>query len=81
MEKNEAIIKQLAQVICICKGIPLRRVLPALEGSETVEDVNRKAGTGCGGCKGQRCGPKIRILLEKMRKKKATPSQEPSKEG
>jgi NAD(P)H-nitrite reductase large subunit len=59
--------KQLSTTVCICKGIPLSKVLPALAGSETVSDVNRKAGTGCGGCKGERCGPRIKILLRKYK--------------
>ena len=60
-------IKQMNRVVCICNGIKLARVLPALEGSETVADVNKKAGTGCGGCKGERCGPRIRMLLKKKK--------------
>lgn len=67
---QEERIKQLAKVVCICKGITLARVLPALEGSETVADVNRKAGTGSGGCKGERCGPRIKILLRKYKETK-----------
>lgn len=65
----------LSQVVCICKGINLGRVLKALEGSETVADVNRKAGTGTGGCAGERCGPRIKILLRKqkeLKEKKST---------
>ena len=53
---DEEKIRQLAQVICICKGINLGRVLKALDGCETVADVNAKAGTGTGGCAGERCG-------------------------
>jgi len=68
---DEEKIRQLAQVICICKGINLGRVLKALDGCETVADVNAKAGTGTGGCAGERCGPRIKILL---RKKKETSS-------
>lgn len=64
---KETRIKQLARVVCICKGINLSRVLKALPGSETVEDVNRKAGTGTGGCQGQRCGPRIKVLIEKFK--------------
>jgi NAD(P)H-nitrite reductase large subunit len=60
-------IKQLNRTVCICNGIKLARVLKALEGSETVADVNRKAGTGCGGCKGERCGPRIKMLLKKKK--------------
>lgn len=59
--------KKLAQVICICKGIPLRTIIKALDGSQTIADVNRKTGSGSGGCQGERCGPKIRILLKKKR--------------
>lgn len=57
--------KQLMQVVCICKGINLRRVLKGMKSCETVAEVNRIVGTGSGGCKGQRCGPRIRILLDK----------------
>jgi bacterioferritin-associated ferredoxin len=64
-EEKERKIKQLHMVVCICKGINLGRVLKGLEGSSTVEDVNRKVGTGSGGCKGERCGPRIRLLLKK----------------
>lgn len=67
-EEKEKKIRQLARVVCICKGIPLKKVLPALADSETVQDVNRKAGTGSGGCQGQRCGPRIQILLKKYAK-------------
>ncbi len=58
-------IKQMNRVVCICNGIKLATVLRALEGSDTVADVNRKAGTGSGGCKGERCGPRIKTLLKK----------------
>lgn len=59
--------KVLARVVCICKGIPLSKVLEGLEGSETVADVNQKVGTGCGGCAGERCGPRIKTLLRKYK--------------
>lgn len=60
-------VKQLSRVVCICKGIPLSRVLDALPGCETVQDVNQKSGCGTGGCKGERCGPRIKILLKKFK--------------
>jgi NAD(P)H-nitrite reductase large subunit len=63
-------VKLLARIVCICKGINLGRVLKALDGSETVEDVNRKSGCGTGGCKGQRCGPRIKSLLRKQKESK-----------
>lgn len=59
--------KQLARVVCICKGITLGRVLKGIEGCETISDVNRAVGTGTGGCQGQRCGPRIKMLLDKMK--------------
>ncbi|SMF46466.1 (2Fe-2S)-binding protein [Pseudobacteriovorax antillogorgiicola] len=62
--------KILSRVVCICKGIPLSKVLEGLEGSDTVADVNRKVGTGCGGCKGERCGPRIKTLLRKYKDQK-----------
>jgi len=64
---KEELQKQLLQVICICKGISLGRVLKGLEGSETVHEVNLKTGCGSGGCRGERCGPKIKILLAKKK--------------
>ncbi len=70
-EKKERRIKQLAMVVCICKGIPLKHVLPAIESSETVAEVNRKTGCGSGGCKGERCGPRIKKLLSMKNKIKA----------
>ena len=66
-EKKIEKAKQLQRVVCICKGINLARVLKGLPGSETVADVNRKVGTGSGGCRGERCGPRIKALLKKMR--------------
>lgn len=68
---NEERAKQLSMVVCICKGIKLGTVLAALEGCETVQDVNRKVGSGSGGCQGERCGPRIKILLRKYREQKA----------
>lgn len=72
---KEERIRQLARVVCICKGINLGRVLKGLEGSCTVADVNRKVGTGSGGCQGQRCGPRIKILLEKKSEQKSDPEK------
>lgn len=57
--------KQLSRIVCICKGINLRRVLKGLMESFTIQEVNEKTGTGSGGCGGRRCGPRIRILLDK----------------
>ncbi|MGE0171139.1 MAG: (2Fe-2S)-binding protein [Oligoflexales bacterium] len=62
--------KQLNRVICICKGIKLGQIMDALKTSETVAEVNNKAGTGQGGCQGERCGPRIKQLLRKIREVK-----------
>ena len=59
--------KQLLQIICICKGINLRRVLKGMKECNSVSEVNQKVGTGSGGCQGQRCGPRICILLGKKK--------------
>lgn len=64
-EKNEQRIRMLARIVCICKGINLARVLRGLDGCVTVDDVNRKTGCGTGGCRGERCGPRIKQLLRK----------------
>lgn len=64
---DEERIKQLNMVVCICKGIPLKSMLKALKSSNTIEEVNRKTGAGTGGCRGQRCGPRIKILLKKKK--------------
>lgn len=71
-EKKADRIKQMLKVICICKGINLGRVLKGLEGSDTVAEVNAKTGCGSGGCKGERCGPRIKILLQKYKEAKQT---------
>ena len=65
-EKTEERIKMMQKVVCICKGINLGRVLRGMDGCVTVADVNRKVGTGSGGCQGERCGPRIKLLLRKM---------------
>ena len=66
-KRREDVAKQLARVVCICKGITLRQVLRGLDGSDTVSDVNNKVGTGSGGCNGERCGPRIKALLKKKK--------------
>ena len=70
-KEQEDRIKMLAKVVCICKGINLGRVLKGMEGCETVNDVNRKVGTGSGGCAGERCGPRIKMLLKRMKDQKS----------
>ena len=66
-EQREKMIKQLASIVCICKGIPLSKFLAALKSCDTVDCINKKVGSGTGGCAGQRCGPRIKKLLEKKK--------------
>lgn len=67
---KEERIKMMAKVVCICKGITLGRIMKGIEGCETVADVNRKCGTGSGGCAGERCGPRLVTILRKLREAK-----------
>ena len=60
----------MSRVVCICKGIPLGRVLEDLPSCDTVAEVNQKVGSGSGGCAGERCGPRIKILLKKYKEHK-----------
>jgi len=64
-------IRMMAKVVCICKGITLGRIMKGIEGCDTVADVNRKIGTGSGGCAGERCGPRLVMILKKLREAKA----------
>lgn len=50
--------------ICICKGIPRKRFVDAInKGASSLQEINRIVGSGSGECKGERCGPKIEQLL------------------
>ena len=64
-EKKKKRAIKLSRVVCICKGIPLKKVLPAIKKCNTIAEVNAMAKTGKGGCQGRRCGPRIRNLLKK----------------
>lgn len=68
---KEERIRMMAKVVCICKGITLGRIMKGIDGCETVQDVNRKIGTGSGGCAGERCGPRLVMILKKLREAKA----------
>jgi NAD(P)H-nitrite reductase large subunit len=67
---KEERIRMMAKVVCICKGITLGRIMKGIDGCETVVDVNRKIGTGSGGCAGERCGPRLVLILKKLREAK-----------
>jgi len=66
MDSEEVKIQWLLQneKICICKGIPRKRVMEAIKkGAASLQEINRIVGSGSGDCKGERCGPKIERLL------------------
>ena len=67
---KEERIRMMAKVVCICKGITLGRIMKGIDGCDTVADVNRKIGTGSGGCAGERCGPRLVMILKKLREAK-----------
>ena len=53
--------------VCICQGIPRKRFIEAIRsGARSLEEVNRRVGSGIGECKGDRCGPKIEGLLKEF---------------
>lgn len=67
-EKLNAEIMDKLTKVCLCKGIPRSTIKKAiLEGADTLEKVQKKTGTGSGGCGGKRCTPKILELLEQYK--------------
>ncbi|MCJ7690821.1 MAG: (2Fe-2S)-binding protein [Clostridiaceae bacterium] len=61
---NNEIMDKLTK-ICLCKAIPRSTIKKAIQnGANTVEDVQKVTGAGTGGCKGQRCTPKIEQLIK-----------------
>ena len=63
MDQNEIIDKMTK--VCLCKGVSRLTIRKAIEdGADTVEKVWKATNTGNGGCKGRRCGEKIKALLQ-----------------
>lgn len=59
-------IKARVKPVCICKGIKQHVICSAIKaGAQTVNGVNRKTGSGSGGCKGRRCRPVIEKLISR----------------
>lgn len=75
-------IKARIKVVCICKGIKQSRICDAiiLNNCDTLEKVNQKTGSGSGGCKGVRCGPVIKKLIEQNGKPLLSPHAAPPPE-
>lgn len=65
-KKEQEIIEGLKPV-CICKGIKARVFLERIKaGLKTVEELKKATGAGSGSCKGERCTPRIRELIDKQ---------------
>jgi NAD(P)H-nitrite reductase large subunit len=61
---NNEIMDKLTKV-CLCKAIPRSTIKKAIQnGARTLEEVQKATGAGSGGCKGNRCTPKIEELLK-----------------
>jgi len=61
---NNEIMDKLTKV-CLCKAIPRSTIKQAIKnGATTLEEVQKITGAGTGGCKGNRCTPKIEELLK-----------------
>jgi bacterioferritin-associated ferredoxin len=64
-KKEQEIIEGLKPV-CICKGIRMRVFQERIKaGLMTVEELKKATGAGSGSCKGERCTPRIREILDK----------------
>ncbi len=64
---NDAVMDKITKV-CLCKSISRATIKKAiLEGAHTVPKVNAAVGSGSGPCRGQRCGPKIQLIIEQMK--------------
>ena len=51
--------------VCLCKAIPRSTIKKAIKnGARTLEDIQKATGAGSGGCKGNRCTPKIEEILK-----------------
>jgi len=54
--------------VCICKGIKQRVFMEKIRcGCTTVDELRKATGAGSGSCKGERCTPRIKELLEHKR--------------
>lgn len=55
-------IKDKLTKVCVCKSINRKTIK---NGAKTVDEVKHITGAGSGSCKGCRCIPKIKELLDK----------------
>jgi NAD(P)H-nitrite reductase large subunit len=67
-EEIRKIWLQQNEKVCICKAIPRKRIINAIQnGADSLEEINRMVGSGHGECNGKRCGPAIEELLAQYR--------------
>lgn len=67
-------IKRRIKIVCICKGIKQGTICDAiLQGCTSIAEVNKKTGSGSGGCKGVRCSPVIQTLIDSKGRPLAAP--------
>lgn len=60
---NEELLDKLTKV-CLCKGISRAKIKETIRnGANTLEKVQKVTGAGSGGCRGNRCTPKILELI------------------
>jgi NAD(P)H-nitrite reductase large subunit len=71
-------IKARLKVVCICKGIKQSTICDAISKNslDSIEKVNKKTGSGSGGCKGVRCSPVIEKLIAQGGKPLLSPHAE-----
>lgn len=66
--ENEAIMDKLTKV-CLCKSVSRATMKKAISaGADNVEKVWKATNSGNGPCQGKRCGPKIKDLLDSIKK-------------
>ncbi len=54
--------------ICLCKKISKKKMIEAYKsGNVTVNRIKYVTGAGSGACKGMRCTPKIKALIEELK--------------
>ena len=65
LSPKHAIVLLKYRPVCICNTVRYPRVKEAIDaGARSVEDVARATGCTTGECRGERCLPVIRALLE-----------------
>ena len=63
---NNEIMDKLTKV-CLCKAIPRSTIKKAIKnGARNLEEIQKTTGAGSGGCKGNRCTPKIEEILKQQ---------------